>query len=57
MISPIEHLLSYDFKSTGDDRYSDSDSDSEEHNINAGAGGYYTMISKRRRRTGIAIGR
>jgi hypothetical protein len=55
MISPIEQLLSYDFESTGDDRYSDSDSDT--HNINDGAGGYYTMISKRRRRTGIAIGR
>jgi hypothetical protein len=55
MISPIEHLLSCDFKSTGDDRYSDSDS--EEHNISGGAGGYYTMISKRRRSTGIAKGR
>jgi hypothetical protein len=54
MISPIEHLLSCDFKSTGNDRYS---ADSEEHNINDGAGGYYTMISKRRRSTGIAIGR
>jgi hypothetical protein len=55
MVSPIEHLLSYDFKSTGDDRYSNSDS--EEHNINDGARGYYTMISKRRKRTGIAVGR
>jgi hypothetical protein len=48
-------FLSCDFQSTGDDRYSDSDS--EEHNINDGAGGYYTMISKRRRSGGIAIGR
>jgi hypothetical protein len=55
MISPIEHLLSCDFKSTSGDRYSDSDS--EEYNINDGAGGYYTMISKRRRSTGIATGR